>query len=278
MASVEAGAVLADLVDGLGRRDDVRLAELTSSHRFGASIGLLAEAIRCGDADRVLELLSGADEHIEFVETAEPAAALREVLMPHALRMRTEAIAGASEKALASVNAHRLLCAHREGPRGIAHWNGQVEQWLTEECGEPRWAQWYAGRPVLVTANDYGLQLYNGDAGVTVLVDGTLRVAIGGTGAPRHVATSRLVAVETMHAMTIHKSQGGQAEEITVLLPAEESRLLSRELFYTAVTRAKTKVRVVGSREEVRAALARRVLRATGLRQRLLDAPAVRDR
>ena len=80
---------------------------------------------------------------------------------------------------------------------------------------------------------------------------------------------TRIADVETMHAMTIHKSQGSQAAVVTVLMPPEDSRLLTRELLYTAVTRAKTKVRVVGSEAEVRAALARRVRRAGGLRQRL---------
>ena len=140
---------------------------------------------------------------------------------------------------------------------------------MTEETGEPIWSEWYVGRPILVTANDYGLGLYNGDTGVTVLDDGILRAAIGGAGGVLDFATSRLADVDTMHAMTIHKSQGSQADEVTVLLPLEDSRLLSRELFYTAVTRAKTKVRVVGSEAGVRAALGRRVVRATGLRQRL---------
>jgi exodeoxyribonuclease V alpha subunit len=122
---------------------------------------------------------------------------------------------------------------------------------------------------LLVTANDYGLRLFNGDTGVAVLRDGALRAAIASAGGPLDFATSRLADVETMHAMTIHKSQGGQAGEVTVLLPPEDSRLLSRELLYTAVTRARTKIRVVGSEAGVRAALARRAVRATGLRQRL---------
>ena len=91
---------------------------------------------------------------------------------------------------------------------------------------------------MLVTANDYGLELYNGDTGVTVVRDGVLRAVIAGT-EQLEFATSRLSDVDTMHAMTIHKSQGSQADEVTVLLPQEDSRLLTRELFYTAVTRAK---------------------------------------
>jgi exodeoxyribonuclease V alpha subunit len=98
--------------------------------------------------------------------------------------------------------------------------------------------------------------------------NGLAAVVGAGTG-PVELSVNRLSDVETMHAMTIHKSQGSQADEVTVLLPAEDSRLLSRELFYTAVTRAKTKVRVVGSEPAVRAAIDRRVVRASGLRQRL---------
>jgi exodeoxyribonuclease V alpha subunit len=92
---------------------------------------------------------------------------------------------------------------------------------------------------------------------------------ITSTAGPLDFSTSRLSDVETMHAMTIHKSQGSQAEEVTVLLPSEDSRLLTRELFYTAVTRAKAKVRVAGSETSVRAAIERRAVRASGLRQRL---------
>ncbi|WP_396898224.1 exodeoxyribonuclease V subunit alpha [Mycolicibacterium sp.] len=262
LASVEAGAVLADLVDGLGERG---VAALRTSHRFGESIGALASAIRVGDADRALEVLAAGGDHIDWV-TSDATDRLREVLVPHALAMRQAAILGDGRAALATLDEHRLLCAHRRGPYGVAQWNRQVERWLTEETGEPLWATWYAGRPILVTANDYGLKLYNGDTGVTVATPDGLRAVVGGTGS---FAPGRLTEVETMHAMTIHKSQGSQADEVTVLLPEVESRLLTRELFYTAVTRAKTRIRVVGAEPEVRAAITRQAVRATGLRKRL---------
>jgi exodeoxyribonuclease V alpha subunit len=143
-----------------------------------------------------------------------------------------------------------------------------VERWLAERTGEPIWSSWYAGRPVLVTANDYGLGLYNGDTGVTVLRHGVLRAVIAGS-ERLEFATSRLADVDTMHAMTIHKSQGSQADEVTVLMPPADSRLLTRELFYTAVTRAKEKIRVVGPEASVRAAVDRRAIRASGLARRL---------
>ncbi|ALI28778.1 Exodeoxyribonuclease V alpha chain [Mycolicibacterium fortuitum] len=262
LASVEAGAVLADLVDGLGSRG---VAALQTSHRFGESIGALASAIRAGDASGAVEVLAAGGEHVEWV-SSQADERLREVLVPHALALRQAAVLGDAGTALDILDEHRLLCAHRSGPFGVAQWNRQVQRWLAEATGEPTWATWYVGRPILVTANDYGLKLYNGDTGVTVATPDGLRAVVGGSGT---FATGRLTEVETMHAMTIHKSQGSQADEVTVLLPPEESRLLTRELFYTAVTRAKTRVRVVGSEAEIRAAIARQAARATGLRKRL---------
>ncbi len=270
LASVEAGAVLADLVEGLSARGDTPVAKLITPHRFGASIGALALAIRIGDANRAIDVLHAGGEHIEWIDTEEPTTALRRVLVPHAIRLREAAVLGNGQAALATLEEHRLLCAHRRGPHGVAYWNRQVERWLAEETDAPQWASWYAGRPVLVTANDFGLRLYNGDIGVTVLRDGVLRVAVAGADGPAEFATSRLADIETMHAMTIHKSQGSQVAEVTVLLPPTDSRLLSRELLYTAVTRAKTKVRVVGSAEQLRAAVGRRAVRASGLSRRLL--------
>jgi exodeoxyribonuclease V alpha subunit len=269
LASVEAGAVLADLVDGISTRTDMRVATLKTSHRFGESIGRLAEAIRVGDADRALELLNASGEHIEFIEADDAFDALRSVLLPHAIRLREAAQYGADDVALATLDEHRLLCAHREGPFGVRNWNRQVEQWLSETTGQPPWSEWYPGRPLLVTANDHGLHVYNGDTGVVVARADGLRAVIAGASGALDFATSRLSDVDTMHAMTIHKSQGSQADEVSVLMPGEDSRLLTRELFYTAVTRAKKKVRVVGLETSVRAAIERRAVRATGLANRL---------
>jgi len=268
LASVEAGAVLADLVDGLSGRADVRIAALTTKHRFGAHIGALAEAIRVGDADRAIDLLRAGEAEIDFIESDEPAR-LRNVLVPHALSVREAAVLGDGVEALRRLDEHRFLCAHRAGEHGVAHWNRQVERWLADETAQSLWTQWYVGRPLLVTANDYGLKIFNGETGVVVAGPDGERVFIASASGPQDFSPSRLGDVETMHAMTIHKSQGSQANEVTVLMPPVQSRLLTRELFYTAVTRAKRKVRVVGSADEVRAAIDRRAVRATGLALRL---------
>jgi exodeoxyribonuclease V alpha subunit len=265
LASVEAGAVLADLVDGL---DESKFAALKTPHRFGESIGALAAAIRTGDAEATIDILRTGGQHIEWIDTNEPSERLREIVVPQARRLREAALLGDADEALRTLDEHRLLCAHRRGPYGVRFWNRQVERWLAEETGEPIWSDWYAGRPVLLTANDYGLGLYNGDTGVTLVRDGVLRAVVAGS-EQKEFATSRLTDVDSMHAMTIHKSQGSQADEVTVLLPHEDSRLLIRELFYTAVTRAKEKVRVIGPESSVRVAIEQRAVRASGLARRL---------
>jgi exodeoxyribonuclease V alpha subunit len=274
LTSVEAGAVLSDLVTGLTARDPRAVAALRTSHRFGARIGALAEALRDGEADRVLEMLRAGGPEIELIDPDDAAATerVRRVVLGHALDVRTAALAGDAEAAVAALDRHRLLCAHRTGPYGVQHWNRLVERWLGDETGTPiAWGpEWYPGRPLLVTANDYGLGLFNGDTGVVVRqADESVRAVIAGVGVHQVFATSRLGEVETMHAMTVHKSQGSQADAVTVLLPPEDSPLLTRELFYTAVTRAQSRVRVVGTEAAVRAAVSTRAQRATGLRQRL---------
>jgi exodeoxyribonuclease V alpha subunit len=269
LASVEAGAVLADLVDGLTARPDTRVARLRTSHRFGESIGALATAIRGGDADRVIALLGAGSEHLEWIDVSDPAEWLAAILVPHALRVRQAAALGDADAALAALDEHRLLCAHRDGPHGVRHWNRLAQRWVAEQTGDPAWTEWYPGKPLLITANDYGLGVRNGDTGVVVVHNDGLRAVFATASGPVDFATSRLADVETMYAMTIHKSQGSQAGEVTVLMPRVESRLLTRELLYTAVTRAKEKVRIVGSEASIRAALDRRAVRASGLAQRL---------
>jgi exodeoxyribonuclease V alpha subunit len=275
LASVEAGAVLADLVDGLTRRDPQTVAALATSHRFGPEIGGLAAAVRAGDADRTLGLLMTGGAHVELLDVSDPAVltSLRDRLVRHALRLRDAATAGEIDKAIDVLDHHRLLCAHRDGPWGVGHWNRLVERSLAEHTGLPiggGWGQeWYAGRPLLLTSNDYGLDLFNGDTGVVVATPDGMRAAIEVPGGHRALATSRLTDAETMHAMTVHKSQGSQAAEITVLLPPDDSRLLTRELLYTALTRAEQKVTVVATPDAVRRAVDRPAQRASGLAARL---------
>ncbi|HWE13375.1 MAG TPA: ATP-binding domain-containing protein, partial [Solirubrobacteraceae bacterium] len=130
--------------------------------------------------------------------------------------------------------------------------------------------RWYVGRPLLVNENDYELRLNNGDTGVIVRVgDDRVAAAFERGGEAIQYPPSRLGAVDTVYAMTIHKSQGSQFDAAAVLLPEPGSRILTRELLYTAVTRARRRLILVGTEETVRAAIARPVARASGLGARL---------
>jgi exodeoxyribonuclease V alpha subunit len=273
LSSVEAGAVMSDVVRGFQDRPDSPVAALQSTHRFGAEIHSLAEALRTGDADAALHVLAAGHDAVEWVDEADPSSRIRSTALGAALAVRDAAEHGEVAGALEALDRHRLLCAHRDGAFGVRHWNRRIEQWLTAETGDPLFERAYVGRPLLVTANDHQLGVYNGDSGVVVLTPAGPRAIIAASDGPRDLAPSRLGDVETMHAMTIHKSQGSQADVVTVLLPDEESRLLSRELFYTAVTRARSTVRVVGSEAAIRAAIGRRAQRASGLAVRLSAAP-----
>ncbi len=155
------------------------------------------------------------------------------------------------------------------GPHGVSRWRAHVETWLTDAIEGYAPHGWYAGRPLLITANDYNLGLFNGDTGVVVAEGGELRSVFERRAELVRVAPTRLAAVETLYAMTIHKSQGSQFGEVVVILPDETSPILTRELLYTAVTRAEDRVTIVGTEAAVRAAVDRPVNRASGLRERL---------
>jgi exodeoxyribonuclease V alpha subunit len=275
LTSVGAGAVLGDLVRGYATRTDSPVVGLTHNHRFKAEIEALAAALQAEDADAVLDVLRSGSREVSFVEAASEedlSAALRPELVAAARQVRDLAEAEDARGALDALDQHRLLCAHREGPFGVRRWNSLVERWLAEEVGElggPQVRGWYVGRPLLVTNNDYALDVYNGEFGVVVRQGLRRRVFISGSGELRDFAPGRLDAVDTMHAMTIHKAQGSQARRVTVLLPEEGSRLLTRELFYTAITRAQEHVRVVGTEAAVRAAVERPAQRASGLAERI---------
>ncbi len=303
LASVEAGAVLGDLVARPSRPSpdaradrvaallpaDVRPAtevaaelrndvvRLRTTYRFGGTIGALAEAIRTGRADDVLAALRGGDPAVEFLELASLDA--RAPLGLERLRADVEiagralaaaARAGDVAVALDALETHRLLCAHRRGPYGVTRWSLEVERWLaTAIDGHADAGEWYVGRPLLVTANDYELKLYNGDTGV--IVEGGSRGPLAAFRQGREtllLSPGRLAAVQTVYAMTVHRGQGSQFRRVSVLLPPADSPLLTRELLYTAVTRAREFVRVIGSEDAVHAAVERPIVRASGLRRR----------
>ncbi|HNJ78325.1 MAG TPA: exodeoxyribonuclease V subunit alpha, partial [Marmoricola sp.] len=248
LSSVEAGAILADLVVGFAGVQPDPVAALRTTHRFGAQIGQLAQALRDSDADQVLATLRSAGEEVTWIrpDDQEAIELLKEDLADNAHRMRIAADAGRQEEALQLLGTQRLLCAHREGPHGVSGWNRMIERLVGERAGSMNYDQWYAGRPVLLTVNDPVQHLRNGDMGVVLRRgDGHLRVVIDEL-KPREFAPSRLTGVETTYAMTVHKSQGSEANDVVLALPDEPSPVLTRELVYTAVTRARRSITICG--------------------------------
>jgi exodeoxyribonuclease V alpha subunit len=304
LASVDAGAVLGDLCDAGARvgpsrdlpariaaltgeeapapRERARerpgigdsIVHLTTSYRYreASGIGALARAIHQGDAASARAILTSGDHDdiaLRPLHTAE-SAALRATIVG-GFRPYLELVTPA--RRFEAFGRFRILCAHRRGPYGVALTNELVERVLAEAGLLRPMGLRYAGRPVLVTVNDYDARLFNGDVGMLIEDDasrGAIRAFFpSADGSMRRLSAARLPAHETAFAMTVHKSQGSEFDEVVVLLPEALSPILTRELLYTAVTRARQRVTIFGSAAIVAEAVARRVARASGLERAL---------
>ena len=280
LSSVEAGAVLADIVTAdlpVSSHDpSSAITVLNHSHRFSGPIQELAEAIRDADVDRALALLESDGPELEWLPidpdpgSLTSAAGLPGDLLAQGKAIHSAALAGRTAEALAALDAHRLLCAHRHGRYGVTGWSRAVEQYLRRQLsGYGREGEWYFGRPVLITRNAPELQIANGDTGVVVLAGGTAEVALTAGDTPRLRSPWLLDSATTMHALTVHKSQGSEYGAVSLVLPPVGSPLLTRELLYTAVTRAQHRVRIIATKDAITQAITTRARRATGLGDRL---------
>lgn len=297
-----------DLIDPDGQPLDQAVVMLRHSYRFsGASgIGRLATAVNAGSVEEVRRTLGhGYTDLARLVLASEGEAALRQLVIDGA-RTRRPAVspeenvpagyrhyletlqarrppadtgqAGIDEWARQVLAAHgqfQLLCALRRGQWGVEGLNRRIAGWLREAGLIPVAEGWYAGRPVLVTRNDYGLGLMNGDIGVTLALPaadghGPLRVAFSagdGSNGIKWVQPSRLQSVETVYALTVHKSQGSEFTHAALVLPERINPILTRELVYTGITRAKQCLSLVegGGASVLEQSVQRRVLRESGL-------------
>jgi len=273
LASVEAGSVLRDLVDSV---DAPVLAELDRVYRQqeDSAIVSLATAVREGDAAAALGLL--VDPSVPDVRLVIPGtAAHREVVAAvQTVARQVVAAAGEPQRALAELAGTKVLCATRFGPNGRAAWNHAVERDLEPSVGGRSTRRWYPGRPVMVTENDYLNSLMNGDVGVVApAANGGVQVVFdrGAVGGSLTVDAARLDVIETVWALTIHKSQGSEYGHVVVALPDAPSPVLSRELLYTAITRAKASVVIVATEDTVVESIGRTVQRSSGLVHRLTE-------
>jgi exodeoxyribonuclease V alpha subunit len=247
---------------------------LTESHRFGedSTIAALAAAVRTGDADGALHILAGDAPGVTWLRDTDQRGIdhLLDEVVAAALDVVRAATADDIEAGLTALRRVKVLAATRHRPFGLADWTDRIEARLQRAVPTVRTAgRWYVGRPVIVTANDHPNRLTNGDVGLTVRHGEAHAVAFEHAPEPRLVPPSQLDRIETWWAMTIHRSQGSEFPHAVVSLPPGSSPILSRELLYTAVTRARHQVTVVGGEEVIRAAIAQPVRRASGLRDRL---------
>ena len=276
LTSIEAGAVLGDIVGS----PLPGIVVLRHVHRYGGGIAAVAETIESGDGDAVITALRSSPDDVTWLEvdpTINPSrapelVAVRSAIVAAAREVVRAAEAGCGAEALAALRSVQVLCAHRRGPAGAALWRTEIERWLRAAIPGYGGSAWYVGRPLLVTENDYALGVFNGDTGVVIDEGGgRLRAVFDRRGELLSVRPTRLAAVESLYAMTIHKSQGSQFGTVIVRLPEPTSRVLTRELLYTAVTRAEQQLVVIGSEAAIRAAVARPVARASGLADALGD-------
>ena len=269
LASVEAGAVLGDLCDAATGPSPLResVVHLSRSYRFGphSGVGRLAAAINRRDRAGVHDLLLNGPDLDHRTPTA---SALRRALEPLVVaEFGALAAPGDPATRLAGLGRFRILCAHRRGHFGVETINGLVERILSRRLGLDTHATWYPGRPVLITTNDYDQRLFNGDVGLTDRAeDGNVCVFFPDSdGSLRPLAPARLPDHDTVFATTIHKSQGSEFDHVLVVLPPTPSPVVTRELLYTAVTRARERVTIFGPTEVIDHAVSTQVQRASGL-------------
>jgi exodeoxyribonuclease V alpha subunit len=259
-----------------------RVVWFTRNFRFAADsvIGQLASHVNAGDADAVIAgMQAGSDPALTWCDDNGAALApesMARLRAGHAEYFAAlEADASPRSALFGAFERFRILCAEREGMRGVREMN----ELIGDDCRravEARWpspprSPWYCGRPVLVLRNDYVLKLYNGDIGIALPdSEGNLKVYFRQTdGSLRDFAPMRLPEHETAFATTVHKAQGSEFDAVALVLPARASRVLTRELVYTAVTRARRHVTLVCGAEVLATAVRTRTVRHSGLIARL---------
>lgn len=302
LASVEAGAVLGDLCDtgavhgysasfvrhaaetagvvippDREREGEPEIADslvvLEKSYRFGgeSGIGMLSRAIQRGSAEEAVTLLMEKNRNDIVLNEIARVKGFSEAIFDIIIE-RYKPLLGAEspEEALGMFQDFTVLCALRRGPFGVERMNEQIERVLAGRGYIDPDEPWYHRRPVMITRNCYELNLFNGDMGVVFdTADGKKVFFPSPDGGVRGINPSRLSGYETTYAMTVHKSQGSEYDHILLVLPDRPAPVLTRELLYTAVTRARKTVEIWGSPELVRGIIATPTRRKSGLRDLL---------
>ena len=275
LASVDAGTVLADIVEA-SNKGKTFVNTKTESHRFpiGSPVSDIAIETKAGNVEGALEKIrhhhdTQAESKFVWVDPVADEARLQMIareVVNHARKLcELAAIASTDEQYREIIRVRdelQVICAHRKGNLGVSGWNRAVER----ELGVLAQEQWYLGRPVMVSKNDANTGLTNGDIGVVCKdAKGARIVVFGDAEEVKTFSTTSLPQVDTVHALTIHKSQGSEFAHTIVVLPKGKSKILTRELLYTGITRAKPNLTLVATQEALEIAIGNKVQRATGL-------------
>lgn len=300
LASVEAGSVLGDICDKNRNQLSSEMAEwlervsldipgesvipapmpltdnitlLTKSYRFKERSGIaqLAQSINDSNPEQALAVLQSPKNKDTSLIPIEDQNSLEQALKTRVYPyFRNIMGSNSAGEALEAFNAFRILSAHRKGPWGVEYLNQLVEKILIQERLVPKYNRWYTGKPVIVNENDYKLGLHNGDTGICFPdEDGQLKVFFRHENTIRTIAPGRLPKYDSAFALTVHKSQGSEFDELLLILPDNTSKVLSRELIYTAITRARKTIAIAGSESVLNYSISKQLQRSSGLRDHL---------
>ena len=260
------------------------IVNLTGSYRFGerSDIGELSTAVNQGDFKKALDLLKNQNRRSISLKSFQSTRAFYRLMNDEVTNGYVEYLKTDNPKqALKLFDQFRLLCALRIGPFGVQAVNRLAEKILVQNDLIQRNPvfdnPWYKGRPVLITSNDYNLGLFNGDIGITLPAPGSARDELyvffaDAAGQPRRFAPFILPEHETAYAMTVHKSQGSEFENVLLIMPDRDSPVMTRELVYTAITRVRKSITVLGNETIIKSAISRKIERKSGLRDALWEA------
>ena len=272
LASVEAGTVLGDICEATVLKKNVVFLE--KNYRFGEDSGIwtLAQAVKLGKTDNALSILKSkkySDVNWHSISSSDylPVPLIEQIVRNFSSSFQETQPA----KLLEVFDKTRILCAMRRGPYGVEAVNQKIEDELRRKGLIRINSRWYHGCPIMITRNDYQLQLFNGDVGIILKGENYKLQAFfpSAEGKVRAFWPNRLPEHETVYAMTIHKSQGSEFEHVLILLPDQISPVLSRELIYTGITRAKKRVSIWGNEQVFKAAVLQKIARSSGLREQL---------
>jgi len=248
--------------------------ELKKSHRFQGEIKDLAVAVNRQDFNKAWDVLNNDSQQVALLE-GDLIEYIVNGYSPYLQKVKDSA---EFKEIFAEFSCFQVLCSNRQGEQGVVELNRKVEELMQRKHKIHISGQWYVGRPIMVTQNNAAMQLYNGDIGICLLDKDQQKLAVyflRPDGGVRKVLPSRVPEHETVFAMTIHKSQGSEFDECLCVLPTVINPVLSKELIYTAITRAKSRVKIASSYAIFSQALQRRVNRTGGLYEKLIKEEGV---